>query len=70
MKAALLYYQRFVTDLKSIGFEINPYDPCIANKIVEGKELTVVWHVDDLKVSHVSSSQRHYKDGRLIEEHL
>jgi hypothetical protein len=34
MKAALLYYQRFVTDLKSIGFEINPYDPCVANKIV------------------------------------
>jgi hypothetical protein len=34
MKAALLYYQRFVTDLKSIGFEINPYVPCIANKIV------------------------------------
>jgi hypothetical protein len=56
MKAALLYYQRFVTDLKSIGFEINPYDPCVANKIIEGKQLTVVWHVDDLKVSHVSSN--------------
>jgi hypothetical protein len=56
MKAALLYYQRFVTDLKSIGFEINPYDPCIANKILKGKQLTVIWHVDDLKVSHVSSN--------------
>jgi hypothetical protein len=55
MKAALLYYQSFVADLKPIGFEINPYDPCVANKIVEGKQLTVVWHVDDLKVSHVSS---------------
>jgi hypothetical protein len=54
MKAALLYYQRFVADLKSIGFEINPYDPCVANKIVKGKQLTIVFHVDDLKVSHVS----------------
>jgi hypothetical protein len=36
MKAALLYYQRFDTDLKSIGFEINPYDPCVANKVVKG----------------------------------
>jgi hypothetical protein len=53
MKAALLYYQRFVTDLKSVGFCINPYDPCVANKTVKGKQLTVVWHVDDLKVSHV-----------------
>mgnify|MGYP000055058244 CR=1 FL=1 len=53
MKAALLYYQRFVTDLKSVGFRVNPYDPCVANKTVKGKQLTVVWHVDDLKVSHV-----------------
>jgi hypothetical protein len=52
MKAALLYYQHFVKDLKSIGFKINPYDPCVANKMVQGKQLTVVWHVDDLKVSH------------------
>jgi hypothetical protein len=48
----LLYYQRFVKDLKSIGFQVNPYDPCVANKTVKGKQLTVVWHVDDLKVSH------------------
>jgi hypothetical protein len=42
--------------LKSIGFEINPYDPCIANKIIKEKQLTIVWHVDDFKVSHVSSN--------------
>ena len=56
MKAALLYYQRFVKDLKSVGFEINPYDPCVANKIIQGKQLTIVWHVDDLKVCHVSAA--------------
>ena len=55
IKAALLYYQRFVRDLESIGFELNPYDPCVANKTVEGSQLTVVWHVDDLKVSHKHS---------------
>jgi hypothetical protein len=53
MKGALLYYQRFAGDLKSIGFIINPYDPCVANKTVKGNQLTVVWHVDDLKVSHL-----------------
>jgi hypothetical protein len=56
MKAALLYYQCFVTDLQSIGFSINPYDPCVANKNVKGKQLTVVWHVKDLKVSHKKPS--------------
>ena len=36
MKAALLFYIKFVKNLKSIGFELNPYDPCVANKIVNG----------------------------------
>ena len=31
---------------------MNPYDPCVANKIVNGSQMTVTWHVDDLKVSH------------------
>ena len=53
MRAALLYYQRFVGDIQSIGFEINPYDPCVANRSVHGKMLTIVWHVDDVKASHM-----------------
>ena len=32
---------------------MNPYDPCVANKLVNGKQLKVTWHVDDLKASHV-----------------
>ena len=43
-KAALLFYIKFVENLKSIGFQLNPYDPCVANKIVDGPQLTVVWH--------------------------
>jgi hypothetical protein len=56
MKAALLFYQCFVTDLKSIGFEINPYNPCVANKMVDHKQPTMVWHVDNLKVSYRKAS--------------
>ena len=55
MKAALLFYLKFVKNLKNIGFELNPYDPCVANKVVDGAQLTVVWHVDDLKVSNVDA---------------
>ena len=51
IKAALLFYQQFVKYLKSIGFELNPYDPCVANKHIRGTQLTIVWHVDNLKVS-------------------
>ena len=31
---------------------MNPYDPCVANKIINGTQITICWHVDDLKVSH------------------
>jgi hypothetical protein len=37
------------------GFKLNPYDECIANKMIDGKQCTIVWHVDDLQVSHVSA---------------
>ena len=35
-----------------MGFKINPYDPCVLNKMVNGHQMTIYWHVDDLKVSH------------------
>ena len=55
MVAALLYYEKFTNSLKSKGFCMNPYDPCVWNKIVNGKQLTIVFHVDDCKLSHVDS---------------
>ena len=39
-------------ELEEYGFEVNPYDPCVANEIVNGSQMTVTWQVDDLKVSH------------------
>ena len=53
IEAPLLWYQCLKSDLIKDGFVVNPYDPCIANKTVDRKQLTVTWHVDDLKVSHV-----------------
>jgi len=52
MKSAILFYRKLVADLTSIGFEINPYDPCIANKIIDGKQMTICWHIDDLFIGH------------------
>jgi hypothetical protein len=52
MVASLLYYQKFVKSLTDIEFMINPYDPCIANKKIEGEQMTICFHVDDCKISH------------------
>jgi hypothetical protein len=38
-----------------VGIVANPYDTCVVNKMINGKQLTVAWHVDDLKVSHVDT---------------
>ena len=51
--SAMLYYKKWTKDLQKYGFEINPYDPCVANKMVNGKQLTVSFHVDDVKISHM-----------------
>ena len=34
---------------------MKPNDWCVANRTVKGKQLTVVWHVNNLKISHVES---------------
>ena len=53
LRSALLFYRKLVMDLEGNGFVLNPYDPCVANKEVNGSQMNVCWHVDDLKPSHV-----------------
>ncbi len=57
MKSALLFYRKLVSELKEMGFEINPYDPCVANKMVNVTQMTIRWHVDDLMMSHVNRDE-------------
>jgi hypothetical protein len=52
MVASLFYYRKFVKKLTDIDFVINPYDPCVANKKIEGEQMTICFHVDDCKFSH------------------
>ena len=49
---ALLFYLKLKTDLKNNGFSLNYYGPCVANRLVNGDMMPVVWYVYDLKVSH------------------
>ena len=57
LQAALLFWcklQGFLVD--QLGFTPNPYDQCVVNKTIQGKQCTVGWHVDDIMVSHVDKS--------------
>ena len=49
LRSALDFY------LKLRDYVINTYDPCVANKMSDGSQHTVIRHVDDLKCSHKKS---------------
>ena len=47
LKSVLLFNKKLRGNLESIGFEINSYDPCVANKVINGQQMTIIWHVND-----------------------
>ena len=70
LQAALLFWINLSTFLtEELGFELNPYDPCVANKMINGKQCTIVWHVDDLKMSHMEQEVLDEIIGKLTSKY-
>ena len=70
--------KKFRSDLEQKGFEFNPYDPCVANCMIKGSQHTIIFHVDDLKSSHVDATvntdfekwlQRKYGEHGKVKAH-
>ena len=59
---AIIFYKKLSSHLVKHGFEMNAYDQCTFNKIVNGEQLTVQFHVDDLKASH--------RDEKVLDEFM
>ena len=36
---------------------MNPYDPCVVNKMVNVKNTKIFWQVDDLNILHVDKKE-------------
>ena len=49
--ARLVFWKDLTKKLSRWGSELNSYDACIVNKIVGGKQYTVLWHIGDIKIS-------------------
>jgi hypothetical protein len=58
-----------VKNLTDIDFIINPYDPCVANKTSEGKQMTICFHEDDCKLSHRKKTVMDRMIGYLRQEY-
>ena len=56
--AALLFWQKLSKQLIDVwGFVPNKYDDCMVNKTIDDHQITMAWHMDDLKVSHVDARE-------------
>ena len=51
IESARLWYDLIFSKLKGLGYVENPYDLCVFNKIVDGKQVTITLYVDDLLVT-------------------
>ena len=70
LQAALLFWRNLSGFLiEKLGFEANPYDFCVVNKIIDGSQCTIAWHVDDLKISHVDGKVNQYILDTLQKEY-
>jgi Reverse transcriptase (RNA-dependent DNA polymerase) len=69
VQASLLFWKRLSSFLiDKHGYKCNPYDWCVVNKTINGKQSTIVWYVDNLKLSHVDERVVDKKVQLLNEE--
>jgi hypothetical protein len=51
IESAKLWYDHLSESLISIGFVCNEYEPCLYNKNIDGVQVSLITHVDDLMIS-------------------
>ena len=54
IRSVLLWYNLYRETLEKDGYKVNPYNRCVANKEIDGNQCSIVWYVDDNKISHVN----------------
>ena len=56
VKSALLKYELLTATLQDFGCELNPYDECVANKVINEKQYIIACHLDNNKIFHVDEN--------------
>jgi hypothetical protein len=60
IQSSKLWYEKLRGVLLKYGFIQNDHDPCVFNKMMNGSQVTVAFHVDDLLVTSVSDDNIDY----------
>jgi hypothetical protein len=50
LQSAKLWFELLVKELMVFGYKQNFVDPCVLNRVVDGKQSTILLHVDDIMV--------------------
>jgi len=50
LQVTLLFWNHLSDTLITWGITIILYDQCMVNKLIKGKQCTIKWHVDNLKI--------------------
>ena len=50
MQPEILWYDTFKGYLENLGFKLNKYDLYVVNKVINGKQCTVCWYLDNNKI--------------------
>ena len=56
LQSAILFWKLLSSTLQEWGFKINDYDRCIAKKTINGTQCTIIWYVNDLKITHAEKA--------------
>ena len=52
-EVSLLFWAKLPKNFEEMSYQRNEYDRCIMNKIIDYKQCTILWNVDNMKTSHV-----------------
>jgi len=64
LQAAMLFWKSLTAKFVSMGFV-----KCVQTKVIGGRQCTILWHVDDIKESHVDSKVVSEVLGELEKEY-
>ena len=53
LEASLIFWGKLSKSLEEMGYQINGYDWCVMNKIIDNKQFTILWHFNYLRTSYV-----------------
>ena len=56
LKAVLKTYKIFAKILRGLGMTINPHDLYVQNQIVNEGQITLMFHIDNILLTHINSS--------------